>query len=80
MTFDSKRMNRIQVCMYFVLLHMKEELVTYDPIQASVYMNQEWGIRLDWHEMSMALDVLKSNGEVTLVGHRRSGMCKYINN
>lgn len=73
-------MNNQALCKDFVRLHLQDKLVPYDPIQASVYMNNVWGIRLDWHEMSMALDILNSNGEVTLVGHRRSGMCRYINN
>jgi hypothetical protein len=71
-------LNSQALCRDFIRLHMKGK-VAYDPIQASVYMHQQWGIKLDWHEMSMALDSLNTKGEVKVVAHNRDGMCRYVN-
>jgi len=60
-----------QVCKDFLRMHKG---MTFDAIAAMQHMEQVWDIRVDWHEMSYALDELDHKGEAERVfvkGHDR---------
>ncbi len=66
-----------QVCKDF--LRMKKGQ-TFDAIQASNAMDAEWGIRVDWHEMSYALSRLLECAEANYAGGGADRMTRYIIN
>lgn len=64
-----------QVCKDF--LRRKTGAVV-DAMIASRMIQDEWGIVVDWHEMSYALDYLNRSLEATPTGVRHDGMIEYI--
>ena len=62
-----------QVCKDFLRMQKGAEL---DAMEAARLMNDVWGIRVDWHEMSYALDYLRHFNEATCAQHR--GFQRYI--
>ena len=53
---------------------------TLDGILASRLMNDIWGIKIDWHEFSSALDTLATNGEATRQSGQPGSLIKYLIN
>ena len=66
-----------QVCKDFL---RRKKGVVMDAMIASRMMRDEWGIDVDWHEMSHALDYLSRSLEATPTGARRDGIIEYIIN
>lgn len=68
-------MKTFQVCKDFLRMQHGVEV---DPIKAAMLMLEIWGIRVDWHEMSDALEYLANAKDATRTGRTRDGMSKYI--
>lgn len=66
-----------QLCKDFIRLQKGK---TLDAFQASIEMINVWGIGIDWHEFSFALDELSRTNEVTQTGHTAGGACVYLVN
>jgi len=62
-----------QVCKDFLRMQKGVEL---DAMIAARLMNDVWGIRVDWHEMSYALDYLRHSNEATCT--KLGGFQRYI--
>ena len=52
----------------------------YEAIQAASAMLREWGVRVDWHEMSDALDAMESRGEASRSSYGADGLVEYVIN
>ena len=64
-----------QVCKDF--LRMRRGAI-FDGVSAAQMLNEHWGIKVDWHEMSYALDYLERSQEAERTGIPRDGMITYI--
>ena len=50
---------------------------TWDAIELSQSIKKHWGLRIDWHVCSRALDNLRHCGVFKVVSHNRDGMNRY---
>lgn len=49
-----------------------------DPIMASLGMRDVWGISIDWHEFTEALEYLVRSGDAEHAGHSSDRMSLYL--
>ena len=71
----STRMKTQQMCRDFLKLWCSDEV---EAIQASIRMQEVWGVRVDWHEMGDALEWMTRNGSAERTGTSRTGLALYI--
>lgn len=69
-------MNIRQVCKDFVRMYCKGQEV--EAIQASMKMDNVWGMRVDWHEMGDALEALEAAFEAERTGATGEGFALYL--
>ena len=62
-----------QVCKDFLRMQTGREL---DAMEAARLIDDVWDIKVDWHEMSYALDYLYNSKEADCV--QAGGFCRYI--
>ena len=64
-----------QLCKDFLRMRKGTEV---EAMQASQLMNQHWGILVDWHEMSDALEYLVRSWEARREGTGPDGLTMYF--
>ena len=72
---DTTQMNAKQRHALIVDLLRTRKLEVMDAIQASRWLNERYGLRVDWHDCSEALDFLHRTGDAILA--RPGGMVVY---
>ena len=71
----SRRQQR-QLCIDYLSYVAKGARV--DPIGATMAMLERWGVRVDWHEMSAALEELKLHEAAVYDGWGHDGQQYYV--
>ena len=75
MTARQKKQTQ-QLCRDF--LQYKKKGVVVEPIMASQMMNDDWGVYVDWHEMSEALEFLAECSQATRTGTTIERLTAYL--
>ena len=65
-----------QVCKDFLRMYCKGQEI--EAIQASMKMDNVWGIRVDWHEMGDALEALCAAFEAERTGMSTERLALYL--
>jgi hypothetical protein len=76
MTDQPSRRQQRQLCLDYLTHVAKGARV--DSMGAAIAMQTRWGVRVDWHEMSAALEELKRCEEAVYDGWGHDGQQCYI--